>query len=139
MYGAGGSAARSPRRGSIDLVRTASLARGGGLPFRPAVAALAVAAEGERRLDLELALEAGPPLIPTLLILELLLVERRRLFDAVRQTKLDRQVGRLAAHRVPRRAECELVGDGPDAFFFSSRRRHTRSYGDWSSDVCSSD
>src|SRR5207248_7841535 len=24
-------------------------------------------------------------------------------------------------------------------FFFSSRRRHTGSYGDWSSDVCSSD
>src|SRR5207248_10925028 len=24
-------------------------------------------------------------------------------------------------------------------FSFSSRRRHTRSYGDWSSDVCSSD
>src|SRR6266516_21587 len=24
-------------------------------------------------------------------------------------------------------------------FFFSRRRRHTRSYGDWSSDVCSSD
>src|SRR6266516_3633690 len=24
-------------------------------------------------------------------------------------------------------------------FFFSCRRRHTRSYGDWSSDVCSSD
>src|SRR5207248_8154708 len=24
-------------------------------------------------------------------------------------------------------------------FIFSSRRRHTRSYGDWSSDVCSSD
>src|SRR5207248_4604437 len=24
-------------------------------------------------------------------------------------------------------------------FFFSSRSRHTRSYGDWSSDVCSSD
>src|SRR6266516_6527541 len=24
-------------------------------------------------------------------------------------------------------------------FFFSSRRRHTRSYGDWSTDVCSSD
>src|SRR5476649_2715079 len=24
-------------------------------------------------------------------------------------------------------------------FFFSSRRRHTRSLGDWSSDVCSSD
>src|SRR6266516_6005725 len=27
----------------------------------------------------------------------------------------------------------------PFCFFFSSRRRHTRSYGDWSSDVCSSD
>src|SRR5256885_7104684 len=26
-----------------------------------------------------------------------------------------------------------------DAFFFSSRRRHTRLQGDWSSDVCSSD
>src|SRR5207248_6401410 len=25
------------------------------------------------------------------------------------------------------------------SFFFSSRRRHTISYGDWSSDVCSSD
>src|SRR5207248_8940175 len=25
------------------------------------------------------------------------------------------------------------------AFFVSCRRRHTRSYGDWSSDVCSSD
>src|SRR5207248_5558585 len=28
---------------------------------------------------------------------------------------------------------------GPVPFFFSSRRRHTSSYGDWSSDVCSSD
>src|SRR5215204_7169757 len=27
----------------------------------------------------------------------------------------------------------------PDCFFFSSRRRHTRSLCDWSSDVCSSD
>src|SRR6266516_3342096 len=27
----------------------------------------------------------------------------------------------------------------PPRFFFSSTRRHTRSYGDWSSDVCSSD
>src|SRR5574338_8591 len=25
------------------------------------------------------------------------------------------------------------------SFFFSSRRRHTRCHGDWSSDVCSSD
>src|SRR5206468_8268322 len=28
---------------------------------------------------------------------------------------------------------------GPPRFFFSSRRRHTRSDRDWSSDVCSSD
>src|SRR5256885_721620 len=27
----------------------------------------------------------------------------------------------------------------PSRFFFSSRRRHTRLQGDWSSDVCSSD
>src|SRR3989440_8179006 len=36
----------------------------------------------------------------------------------------------------------ELVGDFADVlsfFFFSSRRRHTRSDRDWSSDVCSSD
>src|SRR5256885_12933669 len=32
----------------------------------------------------------------------------------------------------------ERVGRGL-AFFFSSRRRHTRLQGDWSSDVCSSD
>src|SRR5205807_4951999 len=29
--------------------------------------------------------------------------------------------------------------DAADLFFFSSRRRHTRLQGDWSSDVCSSD
>ena len=31
------------------------------------------------------------------------------------------------------------VGNEMDFFFFSSRRRHTRSLCDWSSDVCSSD
>src|SRR5690349_11040212 len=31
------------------------------------------------------------------------------------------------------------AGDSDAAFFFSSRRRHTRSLRDWSSDVCSSD
>src|SRR5690348_9232689 len=31
------------------------------------------------------------------------------------------------------------IGTGTTAFFFSSRRRHTRWTGDWSSDVCSSD
>src|SRR5256885_2262031 len=30
-------------------------------------------------------------------------------------------------------------GDADVFFFFSSRRRHTRLQGDWSSDVCSSD
>src|SRR5271168_1545358 len=32
-----------------------------------------------------------------------------------------------------------VIGAPVVVFFFSSRRRHTRSYGDWSSDVCSSD
>src|SRR5207248_8375943 len=43
-------------------------------------------------------------------------------------------------------AECRICESGEESttgsrvvFFFSSRRRHTRSYGDWSSDVCSSD
>src|SRR5256885_4711146 len=31
------------------------------------------------------------------------------------------------------------AGDASSNFFFSSRRRHTRLQGDWSSDVCSSD
>src|SRR5256885_12953284 len=34
-------------------------------------------------------------------------------------------------------AVIEVLGDA--VFFFSSRRRHTRLQGDWSSDVCSSD
>src|SRR5271168_4883399 len=34
---------------------------------------------------------------------------------------------------------CRIVLVSNLFFFFSSRRRHTRSYGDWSSDVCSSD
>src|SRR5437867_10639502 len=41
------------------------------------------------------------------------------------------------AHGDGRRADAHLVRRLD--FFFSSRRRHTRSYGDWSSDVCSSD
>src|SRR5256885_7093571 len=35
--------------------------------------------------------------------------------------------------------EVSRAGDGVYLFFFSSRRRHTRLQGDWSSDVCSSD
>src|SRR5256885_5478341 len=34
---------------------------------------------------------------------------------------------------------CTLVSNTLLVFFFSSRRRHTRLQGDWSSDVCSSD
>src|SRR5438094_7785476 len=41
--------------------------------------------------------------------------------------------GRSGQGALGRAYECLLP------FFFSSRRRHTRSYGDWSSDVCSSD
>src|SRR5207245_6289595 len=38
------------------------------------------------------------------------------------------------------RAWAPLSSNIPDPdFFFSSRRRHTRCYRDWSSDVCSSD
>src|SRR5690348_17602570 len=41
------------------------------------------------------------------------------------------------------KAEMRRVGEGSASvlsiFFFSSRRRHTRWTGDWSSDVCSSD
>src|SRR5256885_9776551 len=40
----------------------------------------------------------------------------------------------LARGSHPCSAECRAV-----FFFFSSRRRHTRLQGDWSSDVCSSD
>src|SRR5207245_6211933 len=40
----------------------------------------------------------------------------------------------MVAVRSPASAACAW-----DSFFFSSRRRHTRCYRDWSSDVCSSD
>src|SRR5438094_4191995 len=45
-------------------------------------------------------------------------------------------------HARPYRAVARPLGQRHGkscAFFFSSRRRHTRSYGDWSSDVCYSD
>src|SRR5256885_11721687 len=35
--------------------------------------------------------------------------------------------------------EGSVVSESRSFFFFSSRRRHTRLQGDWSSDVCSSD
>src|SRR2546422_8465846 len=36
-------------------------------------------------------------------------------------------------------SEWKALSQGSPAFFFSSRRRHTRCSRDWSSDVCSSD
>src|SRR5437867_6092588 len=42
------------------------------------------------------------------------------------------------AGRCPRRSHRSL-SDTAVLFFFSSSGRHTSSYGDWSSDVCSSD
>src|SRR5699024_11689543 len=39
----------------------------------------------------------------------------------------------------PRRPLCSASLSPSSLFFFSSRRRHTRSKRDWSSDVCSSD
>src|SRR3990167_816859 len=85
----------------------------GGRPGR-AVVAVAVAAKGERRPYLEPALEPASTLLPALLILELVLVERRRLLDPVGEPELDRQLRGASPHLVPRRAERELVGDRAD-------------------------
>src|SRR5256885_10759728 len=50
-----------------------------------------------------------------------------------------RAAGRWVDRRVDgRQAGVEQLSDDVH-FFFSSRRRHTRLQGDWSSDVCSSD
>src|SRR5690348_15056330 len=45
----------------------------------------------------------------------------------------------LAAANFLRVESHVIAGGGLRVFFFSSRRRHTRWTGDWSSDVCSSD
>src|SRR5256885_9496697 len=42
-------------------------------------------------------------------------------------------------HEIVRTAEALLPRVRAETVFFSSRRRHTRLQGDWSSDVCSSD
>src|SRR2546421_4279246 len=47
---------------------------------------------------------------------------------------LSLMLGSVLVLMLPLVVECT-----PDLFFFSSRRRHTRSDRDWSSDVCSSD
>src|SRR5204863_3957802 len=53
---------------------------------------------------------------------------------AIRATSLVRVARRLGPVR-----DAQLPVDPVQVFFFSSRRRHTRSLRDWSSDVCSSD
>src|SRR5215469_15407618 len=49
------------------------------------------------------------------------------------------QEGPLAEQGIAPDVSEVLEQDPSDYFFFSSRRRHTRSLRDWSSDVCSSD
>src|SRR5262247_3350862 len=76
---------------SIDLVRSPGAPAG----LRRASALVTVAvsvAEHERWRDPELALEARAPLLPALLVLELVLVQRRRLLDAVSEPELDGQL-----------------------------------------------
>src|SRR4030095_3944083 len=70
--------------------------------------------KGERPLDLELALEAVAPFLPALLILELVLVQGRRLLDPVRVAELDSQLRSRPASLVARRPEGELIRDGAD-------------------------
>src|SRR5256885_11027996 len=45
----------------------------------------------------------------------------------------------LADETTRRKMSIRLLRSAGSRFFFSSRRRHTRLQGDWSSDVCSSD
>src|SRR5256885_420172 len=65
--------------------------------------------------------------------------------DGTDQTSFGQFSGRVQQtykHAVPRFVVPEhgtMVALALVRFFFSSRRRHTRLQGDWSSDVCSSD
>src|SRR5690349_24228843 len=45
----------------------------------------------------------------------------------------------MTAHKLRTTLTLFYVTEGSSLFFFSSRRLHTRSLRDWSSDVCSSD
>src|SRR6266496_5370780 len=83
----------------------------------------------------------GPPLIGALL---------RMPWDAVQQHMLDRlhesgfgdfDAAYLTVFQYPgpQGARPSELAARLRIFFFSSRRRHTRSLRDWSSDVCSSD
>src|SRR5207249_10242800 len=96
----GGSDVAPPEPVSVDLLGPAAFSRARGL--LAGVGAMPVpVAERERPLDLELALEAIATLLPALPVLELVLVQGRRLLDPVRVTELDGQLGRGAANFVP--------------------------------------
>src|SRR5438132_937550 len=71
-------------------------------------------AEHPRRMEDVLILNAVAPLLPPLLVLELVRVQRHGLLYAVRVTELHRQLRGGATHLGPRRAERELLGDGAD-------------------------
>src|SRR5256885_4106523 len=60
----------------------------------------------------------------------------RQLPEACRHSVHRRAAGERPLQRAARRPDRDSCAGG---FFFSSRRRHTRLQGDWSSDVCSSD
>src|SRR5256885_7150850 len=69
----------------------------------------------------------------------------RILGDAIEEVQNSLQPGRIS--RIAVNEQLVVLGwiggieeyDGNVWYFFSSRRRHTRLQGDWSSDVCSSD
>src|SRR5438046_5243787 len=118
---------------SIDLVR--STGTRAGLRRASALVTVAVSvAEHERWRDPELALEARAPLLPALLVLELVLVQRRRLLDAVSESELDGELTGLLADLVPGRAEGKLVGDGADAARVDVARQRDRRQ-DWARPV----
>src|SRR5256885_10456923 len=52
-------------------------------------------------------------------------------------TRIHAKINLLASNWIL--TPCSLTSNHCSFFFFSSRRRHTRLQGDWSSDVCSSD
>src|SRR5690349_762560 len=69
-------------------------------------------------------------------------LDRWRAPTRSRRRSEERRVGKECSSRVAAHVGNQLI-DGKDrrepCFYFSSRRRHTRSLRDWSSDVCSSD
>src|SRR2546430_15422276 len=88
-------AVEAPSDELVDLVRPPSLRRASGLPFPLVVPAVAVTAERERGLHLELALDPSAPLLPPLLVLDLVPMEPPGVLVAWRVTELDPSAGGL--------------------------------------------